>query len=65
GFDPTNGISVTTAHVRVAVGLDYLDAAPVRGARRGGGDETMTIAVSAVDMAQMPVQGQSQSQQQG
>ena len=36
-FDPTNGISATDAHVRVAVGLDYLGAAPVRGSRQGGG----------------------------
>ena len=28
GFDPTNGICATEAHVRVAVGLDYLGAAP-------------------------------------
>jgi transglutaminase-like putative cysteine protease len=46
GFDPTNGISVTEAHVRVAVGLDYLDAAPVRGARRGGGAETLEVTVT-------------------
>ena len=39
GFDPTNGISATEAHVRVAVGLDYLGAAPVRGTRRGGAGE--------------------------
>ena len=32
-FDPTNGICATDAHVRVAVGLDYLGAAPVRGTR--------------------------------
>jgi transglutaminase-like putative cysteine protease len=31
GFDPANGICTTEAHVRVAVGLDYLGAAPVRG----------------------------------
>ena len=30
-FDPANGICATDAHVRVAVGLDYLGAAPVRG----------------------------------
>ena len=41
GFDPTNGISPTEAHVRVAVGLDYLGAAPVRGTRYGGGGETL------------------------
>ena len=64
GFDPTNGISVTPAHVRVAVGLDYLDAAPVRGARRGGGTETMEVRVSAVDIGARAGQSQSQSQAQ-
>lgn len=62
GFDPTNGISVTPAHVRVAVGLDYLDAAPVRGARRGGGVETMHVAVSAVDTGAASRQSQHQGQ---
>lgn len=60
GFDPTHGISVTSAHVRVAVGLDYLDAAPVRGARRGGGIEALSVSVRAVEMAR---QSQSQGQQ--
>ena len=65
GFDPTNGISVTPAHVRVAVGLDYLDAAPVRGARRGGGDEEMHVAVSAIDLGRSsPLLAGTQSQQQ-
>jgi transglutaminase-like putative cysteine protease len=45
GFDPTNGFCVTEAHVRVAVGLDYLGAAPVRGSRSGGGKETLAVAV--------------------
>lgn len=45
GFDPANGICPTEAHVRVAVGLDYLGAAPVRGARQGGSDERMSVAV--------------------
>ncbi|MEO6247455.1 MAG: transglutaminase family protein [Sphingomicrobium sp.] len=54
-FDPTNGICATDAYLRVAVGLDYLDAAPVRGARRGGGAEHMTVEVHAGD-----VQGQRQ-----
>lgn len=62
GFDPTNGISTTPAHVRVAVGLDYLDAAPVRGARRGGGTETMAVRVSAVDTGARLGQSQSQAQ---
>jgi transglutaminase-like putative cysteine protease len=55
GFDPANGISATEAHVRVAVGLDYLGAAPVRGARYGGSDELLSVSVrveQAVQQAQ-------------
>jgi transglutaminase-like putative cysteine protease len=43
GFDPTNGICMGNAHVRVAIGLDYLDSAPIRGSRLGGGLETMNV----------------------
>ncbi len=46
-FDPANGISATDRYLRVAVGLDYLDAAPIRGARRGGGTEHMHVTVNA------------------
>ena len=44
-FDAANGVSASEAFVRVSVGRDYLDAAPVRGLRRGGGVETMTVRV--------------------
>jgi transglutaminase-like putative cysteine protease len=44
-FDAANGISATDAHVRVAVGLDYLGAAPVRGSRYGGGNEELDVSV--------------------
>jgi transglutaminase-like putative cysteine protease len=54
-FDPANGICATDAHVRVAVGLDYLGAAPVRGARRGGGNESLSVQVQ-VDQAARQVQ---------
>lgn len=46
GFDPANGVCATDKYVRVAVGLDYLDAAPVRGFRTGGGNERMTVRLS-------------------
>jgi transglutaminase-like putative cysteine protease len=39
-------------HCRLAVGRDYLDAAPVRGVRRGGGDEVMDVSVVATTGAQ-------------
>ena len=35
-FDPANACRPTEAYVRVAVGLDYFDAPPTRGVRRGG-----------------------------
>jgi transglutaminase-like putative cysteine protease len=54
-FDPANGICATDAHVRVAVGLDYLGAAPVRGARYGGEGETLAVAVH-VDQASRQMQ---------
>jgi transglutaminase-like putative cysteine protease len=55
GFDATNGICTTDAHVRVAMGLDYLGASPVRGTRFGGGGETLKVAVH-VDQAQQQAQ---------
>ena len=60
GFDPANAICTTDAHARVAIGLDYLGAAPVRGTRYGGGMETLTVAVK-VDQAGRQSQSQSQS----
>jgi len=43
GFDPAHKMSPDDAYVRVAVALDYLGAAPIRGARTGGGDEAMEV----------------------
>src|ERR1700682_5957278 len=60
GFDPANGICTTDAHARVAIGLDYLGAAPVRGTRYGGGTETLSVKVK-VDQAGRQGQWQSQS----
>jgi transglutaminase-like putative cysteine protease len=45
GFDVANEVCPTDAHLRLAVGLDYLGCAPLRGVRRGGGDETMRVEV--------------------
>jgi len=59
GFDPANAICTTDAHVRIAIGLDYLGAAPVRGTRYGGGAETLTVTVRLDKIAD---RGQSQFQ---
>ncbi len=45
-FDVANRVCGTENHIGVAVGLDYNDAAPIRGVRAGGqGDEQMEVAV--------------------
>jgi len=59
GFDVANGICATDRHVRVATGLDYLGAAPVRGASYGGGGERLAVRLSVRD-ADMQ-QGQQQA----
>ena len=41
-----------TAHCRLAVGRDYLDAAPVRGIHRGGGGESLTVRVQVATVGQ-------------
>jgi transglutaminase-like putative cysteine protease len=49
-FDIANCICATDAHARVAVGLDYLGAAPVRGMRYGGGAERLAVDIQ-IDQA--------------
>lgn len=44
-FDASNCQSATQAYVRLAVGFDYQGAAPVRGMRKGGGDEALNVQV--------------------
>jgi transglutaminase-like putative cysteine protease len=63
GFDAANCICSTDAHARIAMGLDYLGAAPVRGTRYGGGLETLDVRVR-VEQVNRPGQSQSQSQSQ-
>jgi len=52
GFDPAACICATEAYVRVAVGLDYLGAAPVRGQRFGGNGETEKTTVQVAQAGQ-------------
>ena len=46
GFDPTNGMMVGQSYVKVAHGRDYDDVPPVKGLRRGGGSESLRVAVT-------------------
>jgi transglutaminase-like putative cysteine protease len=54
-FDVTHAEEAGARHCRLAIGRDYLDAAPVRGVRRGGGNESMVVAVKVTS-------GQAQQQ---
>ncbi len=52
GFDPSNRTRPTEAYVRASVGLDYWSAAPVRGVRRGDGEESLAVRVRVKESAQ-------------
>lgn len=43
GFDVSNGYSPDERYIRVATGLDYLDAAPARGMRYGAAQENLVV----------------------
>ncbi len=51
GFDPANDMSPRGDSLRVAVGLDYRDAAPVSGRRVGFGEAKMSVeaAIRLID----------------
>jgi transglutaminase-like putative cysteine protease len=51
GFDPANGVCVTDHHIRVAIGLDQLGAAPFRGAHYGGGAEALEVKLVVAQAA--------------
>lgn len=61
GFDPANAVSPTEAYIRLAIGLDYLGAAPIRGARTGGGREILDVRLDVAAAHQSQRQSQSQS----
>src|SRR5262245_1483413 len=49
GFDASHGVCPTEHYVRVSVGLDYADAAPLRGVRRGAGGGSMQVRVQIAE----------------
>ena len=42
GFDVNQASNAAGGHIKLAVGLDYRDACPVRGVRLGGGEEVLS-----------------------
>jgi transglutaminase-like putative cysteine protease len=56
GFDAAHDRCPHDAYVRVSIGLDYRDAAPISGARIGGGHEVLSVGVD-VSLTQSQHQG--------
>ena len=45
-LDPTNNVLPGSGHVRLAIGRDYSDVAPLRGVIRGGGEHRLEVRVT-------------------
>jgi transglutaminase-like putative cysteine protease len=45
GFDPTNNMMISDAHITLAWGRDYSDVTPVKGLTLGGGGQTVEVEV--------------------
>jgi transglutaminase-like putative cysteine protease len=61
GFDPSLQVCPALHHIRVAAGLDYLGAAPVRGAHYGGEGESLEVHL---DIGEKTARRQAQRQTQ-
>ena len=59
--DVTNGLYASDNHCRIAIGRDYESAAPIRGNRRGGGDESLTVSVRVAPLQTVVLATQQQS----
>ncbi|RVT94519.1 transglutaminase family protein [Sphingomonas crocodyli] len=59
GFDPACERCPDENYVRVAIGLDYRDAAPISGARIGGGHEVLRVGVDVSSEAVGQLQTQN------
>jgi transglutaminase-like putative cysteine protease len=70
-FDVVNRCRADAMHLKLAVGMDYMDACPVRGVRRGGGGELMLADVQVMsaqygmsqDQVEQSIAQQQQQQQ--
>ena len=52
GIDPTNDTLADHRHVRIAIGRDYADAAPTRGAVFGGGESRLDVRVTVTEASE-------------
>jgi transglutaminase-like putative cysteine protease len=47
GFDPTNDLVASLAHIKIAIGRDYADVPPTRGMFRGAAEERLAVLVES------------------
>lgn len=59
-FDVANRCRAYAAHLKLAVGMDYMDACPVRGVRRGGGAERLLANVQVMQSQEETTAAQRQ-----
>lgn len=64
GFDVSNAICPDQRYVRVAVGADYRDAAPVTSLSQGGGAGELRVELCVEELGQSQQQAQGAQQQQ-
>jgi len=55
--DPTNNLIVRDEHIAVAYGRDFSDVTPLRGVILGGGQHSLTVAVSVNEVTEPEAQG--------
>lgn len=53
-LDPTNNVPARTDHIPLAVGRDYADVAPIRGAFLGGGKSRLRVSVDVEPKGAQP-----------
>ena len=54
GFDPTNNMMTSDAHITLAWGRDYSDVTPVKGLTLGGGGQSVEVEVRVQPLDQVP-----------
>ena len=47
-LDPTNNVLPASEHITIGWGRDFSDITPLRGVINGGGEQTLTVKVTAV-----------------
>jgi transglutaminase-like putative cysteine protease len=63
GFDPTNDVMVSHAHITLAWGRDYGDVTPVKGITLGGAGQSVEVEVYVRPLENVPLQNPNRNAQ--